>query len=76
VVAKASQPYTSAYVISKFGVRALGESLRQELILGGARDIHVCTVMPASIDTPFFQHVANYTGHAVKALNPVYDAEK
>lgn len=76
MVAKASQPYTSAYVISKFGVRALGESLRQELILGGARDIHVCTVMPASIDTPFFQHVANYTGHAVKALNPVYDAER
>ena len=76
VVAKASQPYTSAYVISKFGVRALGESLRQELILDGAKDIHVCTVMPASIDTPFFQHAANYTGRAAKALNPVYDAER
>jgi short-subunit dehydrogenase len=76
VVAKASQPYTSAYVISKFGVRALGESLRQELILDGANDIHVCTVMPASIDTPFFRHAANYSGRAVKALNPVYDAEK
>ena len=76
VVAKASQPYTSAYVISKFAVRALGESLRQELALDGAKDIHVCTVMPASIDTPFFQHAANYTGRAAKALNPVYDAEK
>ena len=76
VVAKASQPYTSAYVISKFGVRALGESLREELILDGAKDIHVCTVMPASIDTPFFQHAANYTGRAAKALNPVYDAER
>ena len=32
--------------------------------------------MPASIDTPFFQHGANYTGRAPKALNPVYDAEK
>jgi NAD(P)-dependent dehydrogenase (short-subunit alcohol dehydrogenase family) len=76
VVAKASQPYTSAYVMSKFAIRALGESLRQELILDGAKDIHVCTVMPASIDTPFFQHAANYTGRAAKALNPVYDAEK
>ena len=76
VVAKASQPYTSAYVISKFGVRALGESLREELILDGAKDIHVCTIMPASIDTPFFQHAANYTGRAAKALNPVYDAER
>jgi NAD(P)-dependent dehydrogenase (short-subunit alcohol dehydrogenase family) len=76
VVARASQPYTSAYVISKFGVRALGESLREELSLDGAKDIHVCTVMPASIDTPFFQHAANYTGRAAKALNPVYGAER
>ena len=76
VVAKASQPYTSAYVTSKFAVRGLSECLREELILDGARDIHVCTVMPASIDTPFFQHGANYTGRAPKALNPVYEAEK
>ncbi len=76
VVAKAGQPYTSAYVTSKFAIRGLSECLRQELILGKARDIHVCTVMPASIDTPFFQHGANYTGRAPKALNPVCDAEK
>ena len=76
VVAKASQPYTSAYVTSKFAVHGLSECLREELILDGAKDIHVCTLMPASIDTPFFQHGANYTGRAPKALNPVYDAEK
>ena len=76
VVAKASQPYTSAYVTSKFAVRGLSECLREELILDGAKDIYVCTIMPASIDTPFFQHGANYTGRAPKALNPVYDAEK
>src|SRR5215212_1821868 len=76
VVAKASQHYTSAYVTSKFAVRGLSECLREELILDGARDIHVCTIMPASIDTPFFQHGANHTGRAPKALNPVYDAEK
>ncbi len=76
VVAKASQPYTSAYVTSKFAVRGLSECLREELILDGTKDIHVCTLMPASIDTPLFQHGANYTGRAPKALNPVYDAEK
>src|SRR5215210_8215586 len=76
VVAKASQPYTSAYVTSKFAVRGLSECLREELVLDGARDIHVCTIMPASIDTPFFQHGANHTGRASKALNPVYDVEK
>ena len=53
-------------------------SLRQELALSGdgAKHIHVCTVMPATIDTPFFQHAANYTGRAVKAMPPVYPAER
>ena len=76
IVANVPQPYASPYVISKHGVRALGMSLRQELALDGARDIHVCTVMPATIDTPFFQHAANYTGRAAKAMPPVYPAER
>lgn len=42
--------------------------------LADAPDIHVSSVMPASIDTPLFQHSANYTGRAAKALKPVYDA--
>jgi NAD(P)-dependent dehydrogenase (short-subunit alcohol dehydrogenase family) len=76
VVASAPQPYTSAYVISKAGIRAMSDCLRMELHLDRARDIHVCTVLPASIDTPFFQHAANYTGRAVKALPPVYPADQ
>ena len=75
IMGKVPAPYASAYVVSKHGVRALGESLRQEAILAGADDVHVCTVMPATIDTPFFQHAANYTGRAVKAMPPVYPAE-
>ena len=31
--------------------------------------------MPASIDTPFFEHSANYTGRAVKPPRPVYDPD-
>src|SRR5689334_19416571 len=31
--------------------------------------------MPASTDTPFFQHSANYTGKAVKTSGPVSDPE-
>jgi NAD(P)-dependent dehydrogenase (short-subunit alcohol dehydrogenase family) len=76
IVAKVPQPYTSPYVISKHGIRALGESLRQELYLDGAKDIHVCTVMPATFDTPLFQHAANYTGRAAKAMPPIYPAER
>ncbi|AUX47000.1 short-chain dehydrogenase [Sorangium cellulosum] len=68
------QPYTSAYCVTKFGIRGLGESLRQELL--DAPGIHVCTVMPATIDTPLFQHAANYTGRAVQAMPPVATAER
>lgn len=72
MVAKLAQPYTSAYSLSKAAIRNLSMSLREELLLDGRHDIHVCTVMPATIDTPFFQQAANYTGRAVKAMPPVY----
>lgn len=73
MVAKTGAPYVSAYAISKFGVMGLSDSLRMEL--ADAPDIHVCTILPASIDTPLFQHAANYTGRAIKPVEPVYSAE-
>ena len=76
MVADVSQPYASAYEISKHGIRALGSSLRQELLLEGQKDVHVCTVIPAVVDTPLFQHSANYTGRAARALPPAFPAEK
>lgn len=76
VVGAAPQPYTSAYVMSKYAIRGMAGSLRMELHLDKANDIHVCTVMPATIDTPLFQHAANYTGRATKAMNPVYSAQE
>lgn len=76
VVAGAPQPYTSAYVASQCAIRGLFDCLRMELRLDEASDIHVCTVLPASIDTPLFQQAANYTGRAVKALEPAYPAAK
>lgn len=65
-------PFVSAYVSSKFAIRGLSESLRQELI---DTDIDVVTILPASIDTPLFQHAANFTGRAVKPLEPIYPAD-
>lgn len=76
VTAGAPQPYTSAYVASKFAIRGWSACLRMELSLDKNHDIHVCNVMPAAIDTPLFQHAANYTGRATKALDPVYPPEK
>jgi short-subunit dehydrogenase len=60
--------YSSAYAISKYGLRALGDTLRQELIDTGIR---VCTVYPASTDTPFFRHAANYMGREVQPIGSV-----
>jgi short-subunit dehydrogenase len=74
VVGKVAQPYTSAYVASKFAIVGLSESLRMELM--DAPEIHVCTVLPASIDTPLFQHAGNFTGKAIKPMDPIYGAEK
>jgi short-subunit dehydrogenase len=74
VVGKLGSPFVSAYTTSKFGIVGLSESLRMEL--QDAPDIHVCTVLPASIDTPLFQHAANFMGRAVKPLEPIYSADQ
>jgi NAD(P)-dependent dehydrogenase (short-subunit alcohol dehydrogenase family) len=63
-------PNTSPYVASKYAIRGLSSCLRMQLSLEKECDIHVCNVMPAAIDTPLFQHAANYTGRAVKARVP------
>lgn len=76
MVARVGQPFAAAYVASKHAVRGLGQSLRQELKLAGLRDVRVCTVMPASIDTPLFEHAANFTGRAPRAIKPVLPPER
>lgn len=74
MVGLVGQPYTSAYATTKWAIRGLSECLRMEL--QDAPGIRVATVLPASIDTPIFQHAANYTGRATKAMRPVYPPEQ
>lgn len=69
---KASYAQASAYCASKHAVHALHEVLRQEL---ADTDIDACLVAPSTIDTPLFQHAANYTGRAIRAMPPVYSPE-
>ncbi|WP_210507726.1 SDR family oxidoreductase [Naasia sp. SYSU D00057] len=76
IVGEVPQPYTAPYGMSKAAVRALSVSLRQELWLQGLKKVRVCTVLPATIDTPFFRHSANYTGRKVVAMPPVYPADQ
>jgi short-subunit dehydrogenase len=76
IVGEVPQPYASSYGMSKAAVRALGASLRQELTLKRQKRIHVVTVMPPTLDTPFFGHAANYTGRALRAMPPVYSPDE
>ncbi len=76
VVGASPVPYNAPYAVAKAAVRALGTSLRQELWLEGHRDVHVCTVLPATMDTPFFQSAANYSGRKVTPMAPVYTPER
>ncbi len=69
----AAFPFGASYTASKHGIRGLDVALRQELDLGGHQNIHVCTISPTSMDTPFFEHAANHTGRPVRPMPPVYD---
>ena len=55
----------NTYAATKAGVLSLSRSLNEELRLAGYDDyIKVATIMPWAVDTPWWIHAANYTGHA------------
>jgi len=61
--------YQSSYAASKAAVLSIGRSLAEELRLTGEdQTISVGTVMPWAVDTPWWEHAANYTGHAPRML--------
>jgi short-subunit dehydrogenase len=68
-------PYFSSYAAAKHGIVGLDESLQQELSQLDLEDVHVCTVLPTAHDTPFFDHVANYSGHETAPPKPLHDPD-
>lgn len=56
--------YQTVYASTKSAVLSISRSLNAELNLAGYDDIRVGTVMPWAVDTPWWTHAANYTGHA------------
>jgi short-subunit dehydrogenase len=74
IVGRLAKSDGSAYATSKFAVRGFSEALRQEVL--DYPGIQICTILPSVIDTPFFQHAANYSGLRVRAAPPVYTPEK
>ena len=75
VLAEVAMPYQSAYNATKHGIRGLADTVRQELRVTGRGNISICTVLPATIDTPFFRHAANHTGRELTPPPPVYPPE-
>lgn len=63
-------PHMSSYVAAKHAIVGFSDALRQELRGSG---IMVCTVLPSSMDTPFYANAGNYTGHEIRAVPPVFD---
>jgi short-subunit dehydrogenase len=75
ILGEVPQPYSAPYSMAKAAIIALGVAMRQELALEKLKKITVSTVMPATTDTPFFGHAANYSGRELQAMPPVYPPE-
>jgi NAD(P)-dependent dehydrogenase (short-subunit alcohol dehydrogenase family) len=67
-------PFHSAYAASKHGLRAMTEVIRMELEAEGA-NVSVTNVMPASINTPFFDVAKTKLGVKPRGVPPVYEPD-
>jgi NAD(P)-dependent dehydrogenase (short-subunit alcohol dehydrogenase family) len=67
-------PWMSTYVTSKWGLRGLIRILQQET--RDAKDIHVCTLAPGSVDTPIYTSAGNYAGFVGRPPPPVDSAQR
>ncbi len=67
-------PLHAPYTASKWALRGFYDSLRMELAQEGA-PIAVTTILPASIDTPFFEHARSKLSAMPKPPPPVYAPE-
>ena len=59
-------PWYSSYSAAKFGAVGLGKALFRELQSRGVENIHISTINAWVVDTPWFDHAGNYTGHTLR----------
>lgn len=74
VEARRALPFQSAYAASKHGIDGMLEALRMELKHEGL-PISVTNIMPASINTPFFNKARTKLGVKPRGVPPFYDPE-
>jgi NAD(P)-dependent dehydrogenase (short-subunit alcohol dehydrogenase family) len=74
MLSKVANPYVPAYVMSKFGVGGLTDTLRTEL--ADYPNIHACTLLPYAFDSPHFESGANLMGVAAHPMPPQQSPEE
>ena len=72
IEARRALPYQSAYAASKHGITGMLEALRLELQREGV-PINVTEILPASINTPFFEKARTKLGVRPTGVPPMYD---
>ncbi|MDX2153010.1 MAG: SDR family oxidoreductase [Bryobacteraceae bacterium] len=71
VEARRALPYQSAYAASKHAIKGMVEALRMELEYD-RHPVSVTEILPASIDTPFFNQARSKLGVEARGVPPVY----
>jgi short-subunit dehydrogenase len=74
VIGHISVPGMSAYVLSKWGVRALARQLQLEN--RDIDDLTIAYIAPGGVDTPIYEQAANYDGFAGRPPPPVLSPER
>lgn len=74
VESRRALPYHSVYAATKHAVKAYTDALRMELAHEHA-PINVTLILPAGINTPFFNHARSKLGVLPQPVPPVYKPE-
>lgn len=74
VIGDIAVPKMSAYVVSKWALRALTRELQLEN--RDLPDVHVTLVAPGSVDTPIYLQAGNYAGRIGRPPPPVVSPER
>ena len=67
-------PLMTSYAGAKAAVRGFSQSVRAELRLRRSH-VHLCTVFPPAVNTPFFSHAPSHMGFPSRPVPPVYQPE-
>jgi NADP-dependent 3-hydroxy acid dehydrogenase YdfG len=67
-------PLQAPYVTSKWALRGFYDTIRMEMALRHPK-VKVTTILPASIDTPIFEHALTKLEHLPKPPPPLYAPE-